>query len=184
MIPDNTGNLLRRILMESLIQKIILATDFSEASEDASYHAVLLAQTFNAELNALYVFNPRSIGTIYRSAKKEVQENEDLVQTRERGRMMLNKLADSFHVKADTIFAEGHAGPEIIRIAAEKNTDLLVLGTHGYTGWNRFALWEVSQNILSGALLVQSLRSNQLSARNTKPDNFPSYFDSKQFYSS
>ena len=55
--------------MEPLIQKIILATDFSEASEDASYHAVLLAQTYNAELKALHVFNPRSLGTMYKKAQ-------------------------------------------------------------------------------------------------------------------
>jgi universal stress protein A len=134
--------------MESLIRKIILATDFSEASEDASYHAVLLAQTYNAELQALHVFNPRSIGTMYKAAKKEEKENEDLVKTRERGKKMLNKLADSFHVKAETIFTEGHAGPEIIRVAAEQNADLLVVGTHGYTGWNRLALGSVAEYIV------------------------------------
>lgn len=134
--------------MEPMIQKIILATDFSEASEDANYHALLLAQTFNAELLALHVFNPRSIGTMYKAAKKEGQEDEDLVQTRERGKLMLNKLADSFHVKATTIFAEGHPGPEIIRVAALENADLLVLGTHGYTGWNRLALGSVAEYIV------------------------------------
>jgi universal stress protein A len=148
MIAGSTGNLLRRTLMEPLIRKIILATDFSEASRDASYHALLLAQTYSAELKALHVFNPRSIGTMYRSAKKEEQENEDLVQTRQRGKDMLNELADSFHVKAETIFAEGHAGPEIIRIATEQNADLLVVGTHGYTGWNRLALGSVAEYIV------------------------------------
>ena len=148
MIPDNTGKLLRRILMSSLIQKIILATDFSESSEEASYHAVLLAQTFNAELQALHVFTPRSIGTNYESVQKEKRAKEDFVLTRERGEKMLNKLANSFHVEANTIFAEGHAGPEIIRIAAEQNADLIVVGTHGYTGWNRLALGSVSEYIV------------------------------------
>ena len=148
MIPDNTGKLLGRILMSSLIQKIILATDFSESSEEASYHAVLLAQTFNAELQALHVFTPRPIGTNYASVQKEKQANEDFVLTRERGEKMLNKLANSFHVEANTIFAEGHAGPEIIRIAAEQNADLIVVGTHGYTGWNRLALGSVSEYIV------------------------------------
>ena len=48
--------------MDPLIQKIILATDFSDASKDASYHALLLAQTYNAELKALHVFNPKPLG--------------------------------------------------------------------------------------------------------------------------
>tara|TARA_B110000263_G_scaffold128706_1_gene111946 strand:+ start:543 stop:1010 length:468 start_codon:yes stop_codon:yes gene_type:complete len=134
--------------MESLIRKIILATDFSESSEEASYHAVLLAQTFNAELQALHVFTPRPIGTNYASVQKEKQAKEDFVLTRERGEKMLNKLANSFHVTANTIFAEGHAGPEIIRVAAEQNADLVVVGTHGYTGWNRLALGSVSEYIV------------------------------------
>ena len=64
---------------------------------------------------------------------------------------ILNELADSFHVKADTIFAEGDAGPEIVRIAEELNTDLLVVGTHGYTGWNRFSLGSVAEYIVRHA---------------------------------
>jgi len=148
MIPDNTGNFTREVLMKSIIRKIILATDFSESSEEASYHAVSLAQTFNAELQALHVFTPRPIGTDYKSVQKEKQEKEDFVLTRERGEKMLNKLAKSFDVTANTIFAEGHAGPEIIRIAAEQNADLLVVGTHGYTGWNRLALGSVSEYIV------------------------------------
>ena len=79
---------------------------------------------------------------------KEKQAKEDFVLTRERGEKMLNKLAKSFDVTANTIFAEGHAGPEIIRIAAEQNADLLVVGTHGYTGWNRLALGSVSEYIV------------------------------------
>ena len=64
--------------MDPLIQKIILATDFSEASRDASYHAVLLAQTYNAELKALHVFNPRPLGIpYYKAKKKDVHEQEE-----------------------------------------------------------------------------------------------------------
>lgn len=134
--------------MEPLIQKIILATDFSEASRDASYHAILLTQTYNAELKALHVFNPRSLGTMYKKAKTDAQEEEDLVQTRQRGKDMLNELADSFQVKAETIFTEGHAGPEIIRVATEHSADLIVVGTHGYTGWNRLTLGSVAEYIV------------------------------------
>ncbi len=42
--------------MQESIKKIILATDFSDTSKDAAYHALVLAQTFKAELKALHVF--------------------------------------------------------------------------------------------------------------------------------
>ena len=137
--------------MEPLIRKIILATDFSESSRDASYHALLLAQTYNAELKALHVFEPRPLGIPYSKPKKADQTVEDIEKTRQRGKDMLKELADSFDVEADTIFAEGHPGPEITRIAAELNTDLLILGTHGYTGWNRFTIGSVAEFVVRHA---------------------------------
>jgi len=47
--------------MENTVQvrykKIILATDFSDTSKEASCYAVQLAQTYKAELKALHVFD-------------------------------------------------------------------------------------------------------------------------------
>ena len=44
------------------IKKIILVTDFTDACRDASYHAMMQAQTYKAELKALYIFEPRTLG--------------------------------------------------------------------------------------------------------------------------
>jgi len=130
--------------MQVLFKKIILATDFSGTSEEAGFHAMSLAQTYNAELKALHVFEPRPLGTPYHKLKKDGQVDEDLEKTRQRGKTMLKKLADSFHVKTDTIFTEGDPGHEIVRVVEELNADLIVLGTHGYSGWKRFALGSVA----------------------------------------
>ncbi len=43
--------------MQVCYKKIILATDFSDTSKEASYYAVQLVQTFKAELKALHVFD-------------------------------------------------------------------------------------------------------------------------------
>ncbi len=131
--------------MQVLFKKIILATDFSGTSEVASFHAMSLAQTYKAKLIALHVFEPRPLGIPYHKLKKDGQVDEDPEKTRQRGKTMLKKLADSFHVKTDTIFTEGSPGLEIIRIAEELNADLIVLGTHGYKGWNRFTIGSVAE---------------------------------------
>ena len=44
--------------MNPLIQKIILATDFSEASQDACLYARWLSGSLGAELKILHVFEP------------------------------------------------------------------------------------------------------------------------------
>ncbi len=117
-------------------QKIILATDFTDASKDTSYHAMLLAQTYKAELKALYVFNPRALGISDENylPQERFISNEDTKKTRQRGEDTLKELAESHDLEVETIFAEGHAGQEIVRIASELKTDLIVLGARGCTG--------------------------------------------------
>ena len=137
-------------------QKIILATDFTDASKVASCHALLQAQTYKAELKALYVFKPRALGIsdehyhldecLQMSLSPErFISNEDPEKSRQRGEATLKELAESHDLEVETIFAEGHAGQEIVRIASELKTDLIVLGTQIfvlgtqiYTRWNRF----------------------------------------------
>ncbi len=125
--------------MQALFKKIILATDFTDASKDASYHAMLLAQTYKAELKALYVFKPRALGISdenYLPPERFIS-NEDPKKTRQRGEDALKELAESFDLEVETIFVEGHAGHEIILVTRELNTDLIIIGANSYDGWNR-----------------------------------------------
>ncbi len=122
------------------IKKIILVTDFTDASIDASYHAMLQAQTYKAELKVLYVFEPRALGISEENylPSEHFISNEDPAKTRQRGKDALKELADSFDMEVETIFAEGYPGQEIVRITSELKTDLIVLGARGYIGWNRY----------------------------------------------
>jgi len=131
--------------VQAPFKEIILATDFSDTSKDASYHALLLAQTYQAELKALHVFDP-SAGNVpsqyYLASDRAVEAIEE---TRQRGKDALKELAESFNLEVETIFTEGDAGHEIVRVAEELHADLIVLGTHGYTGWKRFTLGSVAE---------------------------------------
>jgi nucleotide-binding universal stress UspA family protein len=129
--------------MEASIKKIILATDFSDISKDASSHAQLLAQTYQAELKVLHVFDP--------SAWNAPSSYYFIEKTRQRGKDALKELAESFDLEVETIFAEGDPGHEIIRVAEELNADLIVLGTHGYTGWKRFTIGSVAELVVRHA---------------------------------
>ena len=140
--------------MPAPIKKIILATDFSDASKDASYHALLLAQTYKAELKALHAFDASAWNVpshYYLAPEGSGGAVEGIEETRQRGKAALKKLAESFDMEVETIFTEGDPGHEIIRVAEELNTDLIVLGTHGYTGWKRFALGSVAEFVVKHA---------------------------------
>ncbi len=120
-------------------QKIILATDFTDTSKDTSYHAMLQAQTYKAELKALYVFKPRALGISDENylPQERFISNEDPKKTRQRGEDTLKELAKPFDLEVETIFVEGHAGHEIILVTRELNTDLIIIGANSYNGWSR-----------------------------------------------
>ncbi|TFH06726.1 MAG: universal stress protein [Nitrosomonadales bacterium] len=143
--------------MQASIKKIILATDFSDISKNASRHALMLAKAHKAELKALHVFDTSAwnIPPHYYLAPAGPGGFsgfvEGLEEARERGKETLNKFAKSFDLEIETIFAEGDPGHEIVRIAEELNADLIVLGTHGYSGWKRFAIGSVAELVVRHA---------------------------------
>jgi nucleotide-binding universal stress UspA family protein len=137
--------------MEASIKKIILATDFSDISKDASSHALLLARTYKAELKAVHVFDPSAwnLPSHYYLASDGV--DVDMEKAKELGKDNLKKLAKSFDLDVETIFTEGDPGHEIVRVAEEFNADLIVLGTHGYSGWKRFTIGSVAEFVVKYA---------------------------------
>jgi len=123
--------------VQAAIKKIILATDFSDISKDAGSHALLLAHTYQAELKVLHAFDI--------NARNAPSSYYFIEEARQRGKDALTKLAESFDLEVETIFTEGDPGHEIVHVAEELNADLIVLGTHGYTGWRRFTLGSVAE---------------------------------------
>ncbi len=137
--------------MESSIKRIILATDFSDTSKEASNHALLLAQTYKAELKALHVFDPSAWNLPSHYYIASDGHDEDLEKSRQRGKDALSELAKSIGIKIETIFTEGDPGHEVVRVAEEHDAGLIVLGTHGYTGWKRFAMGSVAEFVVRHA---------------------------------
>ncbi len=129
--------------MQTSIRKIILATDFSDISKYAGYHAWLLAHTYKAELKVLHAFDI--------NARNAPSSYHFIEEARQRGKDTLKELANSFDQEVETIFTEGDPGHEIVRVAEEQNADLIVLGTHGYTGWKRFTLGSVAEFVVKYA---------------------------------
>ena len=148
--------------MQASIKKIILATDFSDTSKDAGNQALFLAHVYKAELIVLHVldliaWNVSSRHYLVTGRINLMAGGLDLTpeeldwlaktqeQIRQRGKNSLKELADSFDLEAGTIFTEGDPSHEIVRVAEELNTDLIVLGTHGHSGWNRFTIGSVAE---------------------------------------
>jgi universal stress protein A len=100
-----------------------------------------------AKLRPLHVFDISKWNVLAQYYQKpgfdEVVSEVD--ETRQRGKNALKEPAKSFGIEAETIFTEGRAGEEVVRVAAELDADLIIMGTHGYSGWKRFTLGSVAE---------------------------------------
>ncbi len=104
-----------------------------------------MAHTYKAELKVLHVFDVGAWNVPSQHYLASDRAVEAIEEIRQRGKNALKELADSFDLEVETIFTEGDPGHEIVRVAEELNADLIVLGTHGHSGWKRFTVGSVTE---------------------------------------
>jgi nucleotide-binding universal stress UspA family protein len=136
------------------IRRILCPIDFSEISRHALDHAVALAKWYGAALEVLYVHTtsmPILVAAplpFVRPAALDNAERATILQA------MAEYVADdrSTGVKVDTVLEEHHdiAGAIVAR-AASWRAELIVLGTHGRSGWQRLVLGSIAEKVLRKA---------------------------------
>jgi len=135
------------------IRRIGFATDFSKVSKYAEDMVQMLRNTFHAELFVIHVFygNDLRIPEPYYfmpGLDKWMLEREEKVLAF--GKDSVEKLADRMG-NAKGIFLEGKPGPCIVDFAEKSELDLLIMGTHGYRGFNRLMLGSIAEYVLRHA---------------------------------
>jgi len=128
------------------IQRILLATDLSSASEKAADEALALARALRADLLVVSVIDPTTRGTgphlarmDQRRAAREVAAQALVVRGRRAG------------VAVEFLVWEGEPGPAIIEAAEAENADILVVGTRGRSRVERMVLGSVSDHVVRHA---------------------------------
>ena len=129
------------------LRRIIAPTDFSELSFAAIDHAVELARHFQAELDVLHV-----VPTI----SEELAPGEYAAP--EYNRIWLDAAHEKLcvliakhvpqEVKARPVTRLGHAADEIQRAATAEDADLIVIATHGHSGWRHLVFGSVAEKVL------------------------------------
>jgi nucleotide-binding universal stress UspA family protein len=131
-------------------RKILVATDFSPDAAQALNVAVDLARTCGSEIvllhvcqmpaysfanGAMYIPTPELVADILRDA------NRGLATLKERIR----------DVAVETVRVEGDPARDIVRVAAERQVDLIVMGTHGRHGLRRWIAGSVAEHVVRTA---------------------------------
>jgi nucleotide-binding universal stress UspA family protein len=133
-------------------KRILCAADFSACSMRALDYAVSLAQEANAFLAVAHVvdLSPRS--------GSELQKLED-----ERSDRLSRAVPDEARVycTVETLMARGVPYREILRLASEQRSELIVLGIHGRTAAEMFFMGSTTNQVVRHATCpVLTIRSN------------------------
>jgi nucleotide-binding universal stress UspA family protein len=124
---------------------ILFPTDFSENAQQAFPLACSLARDCGARIVVLYVVPP-PLGhdqVLIRTKPEEYYEGA--------WQAIREVRAPDENVRLEYRLADGHAAPEILNVADEIQTGLIVIGTHGRSGLGRLLLGSVTEQVLRGA---------------------------------
>jgi nucleotide-binding universal stress UspA family protein len=130
-----------------LYKNIFIATDGSEPNKEAIKHGLELAKISGAKVFAGYVVDTAAFASIpmdagwemmYELLEKEARESTDSV----------GKMAETEGIDFETVILEGHPSHEIIEFAENNNMDLIIMGTLGKSGLDRFLLGSVAEKVL------------------------------------
>lgn len=138
------------------IKTILAPTDFSEQADAAVAYAADLARKFDARLILLYVFDlPLIVGTY--DEDLHVPGGVDPGKFESMGDAAAGKLealADRYEARGIDVeprVVEGGPAPEIVKAARALEADLLVMGTHGRRGLDRWILGSVAASVVRSA---------------------------------
>ena len=135
-----------------MYQRILMPTDGSACAMHAIQEALGLAKQLGSEVTFLYALeNPLTTGTATpESLPYSAQLWEDLKQTADEALREAVAAADAIGVKATAKRVDNQA-PVTAILNASEDHDLVVMGTHGRRGFNRWMFGSVAEGALRRA---------------------------------
>lgn len=134
-----------------MFKKILVCNDGSAHAMKAARAAIDIAQRFCSEVLVLNVLAPVATVAPYVIAVEAAPDmGEIMVEAENEQRATLACVASLFrneNIPVRTLPEIGHAVEAISRVAEEEKVDLIVLGSRGMGGFQRFLLGSVSDGV-------------------------------------
>jgi len=133
-------------------QRILVATDFSEASIPAWNRALSLAAENAGSLFVVHAYEPPNAAQATMVGPGVYEEwNQNLRTGAEKKLDVLVAEARKSGVQAHRGVAAGRVDEAIVKTAEELDIDLIVMGTHGRTGASLMFLGSVAARVMATA---------------------------------
>jgi len=160
------------------IKKILVAVDFSENSGKLIQEAIYFAKKCDATIVIVFVLENFIEGRefyfpyILLLEKEEeelkrmpLHDLESLMRQRAEEEMAsLIKTNMTPDIACKTILLSGEAAEEITKYAEQEAIDLILMGTHGYKGFNEFILGSEAHEVIRNAPCLVMTDNNRISS--------------------
>lgn len=132
----------------TLFNKILIATDGSDKNRSALDEGMRIARACGSTVYAVYVIDMRA----FSSTSGEIPLGDTYRMLEDEGRQALSRVqALAGDIKVEMSVLEGRPATEIVKLASDKEVDLLVIGTHGKKGLERLLLGSVAESVIRSA---------------------------------
>jgi nucleotide-binding universal stress UspA family protein len=140
-----------------VFERILVPLDGSEHSMHALENAIQIAKKCDGKITLVHVYSVMSAGVVPMTMAmyEPVTLPPELITkladaVRESGANLLEKAkkkVDAEGIQSKTLLKEGHVVEEILKVAKEENTDLIVIGARGLSTIREVFLGSVSHGV-------------------------------------
>jgi len=136
------------------LRQVLLPTDFSGCANYALPYAAAIARATGATIVCLHVVEPvvPAVGYTGLAEPMPIADiSEQLEDSAERELPRLTDREECAGLNVEEIIVHGDAAAEIVRVAAEREVDLIVISSHGRTGLGRIIFGSTAEAVVRHA---------------------------------
>ena len=136
------------------LRKILLPTDFSGCANYALPYAAAIARATRATIVCVHVVEPIVPAVGYSGLAEPMPIADISEQLEDSAERELPQFAecDDFHgLEVEEVIVHGDAAAEIVRVATEREVDLIVVSSHGRTGLGRIIFGSTAEAVVRHA---------------------------------
>jgi nucleotide-binding universal stress UspA family protein len=131
-------------------KKILVPVDFSEFSDKAAEYALFIAEKYRAHITLLHVI---ALFQEDFDEEEQLKMYEKIIETKEKEREKKlashKKTAKNRGIEVNSVLLRGiSVASSILDYISDKDFDLVIMGTHGHTGFKSLLLGSVTEKVV------------------------------------
>jgi nucleotide-binding universal stress UspA family protein len=132
-----------------MYNKILVPTDGSDFAKNAQKHALFLAKVTGAEIIAVSVAENNFVKGL--PLDDEVYQLNQILKERSEENLKEFDELNEDNLKITHVVREGSPAKVILEVAKEEAVDLIVMGSSGKSGFDRFIMGSVADKVVNSA---------------------------------